>query len=124
MASCQWSANCFKYLVMANGEAVAEQNQGPAISTEGWYTKNWVKITLRPGAIEFYGSSDGRVWLGPWTAKRPAALSGPAKLLILGRGHETGRPPYEGPDFDNNWTRGTWGNPWCCYLDDLIVGRD
>ena len=124
MASCQWGAKCFKYLVMAGGEIAAEQQQGPQISQQGWYTKNWVKISLRLGAIDFYGSIDGKTWLGPWTVKRPAALSGPPKLLILGRGHETGGPPYDGLDFDNNWTRGTWGNPWCCYFDDLIVGRD
>ena len=124
MPSCQWSANCFKYLVMAGGKIVGEQKRGPTISKEGWYTKNWVKISLRPGAIEFYGSNDGKTWLGPWTVKRPAALSGPPKLLIIGRGHETGTPPYDGPDFDNNWTGGTWGNPWCCYFDDLIVGKE
>jgi len=124
MASCQYNATCFKFLVMADSKTVAEQKEGPPISTEGWYTHNWVKIALTPDEIKFYGSSDGKTWLEPWVVKRPKALTGPPRLLILGSGHETGTAPYTGPDFDNDWTRGTWGQPTCMYFDDLIVGKD
>ncbi|NOZ24251.1 MAG: hypothetical protein GXP25_24510, partial [Planctomycetes bacterium] len=124
MPSCQWSAKCFKFVVMADGKTVAEQEEGPPINTEGWYRHNWVKIALTPDKIKFFGSNDGKTWLDPWIVDRPKGLAGPPKLLILGSGHETGAKPYAGEDFDNDWVRGTWGQPTCMYFDDLVVGRD
>ncbi|MCM8770162.1 MAG: DUF6067 family protein, partial [Candidatus Omnitrophica bacterium] len=88
----------------------------------GWYPypANWVKISLKPQVIEFYGSSDGKTWVKDWETKRPEKHQGPPQYVILGNGApgkepllKNSHPQHFSPQSPSAW-----------FFSDLIFFKD
>jgi len=93
-----------KYGLVKHGSPVNGDNPGMM------HQFNWVKIALAPQTIAFHGSADGETWTRDWELERPEELSGPPKLLRLGK-DPAGRELKHRPAPD--WV----------YFDDLFVTK-
>ncbi|HUT00901.1 MAG TPA: hypothetical protein VM031_00490, partial [Phycisphaerae bacterium] len=88
-----WGKDKFARIVALSGEKVTCQTvNGPKRSTRpgpecGLLT--WVKIVLKPKAIEFHCSTDGRAWKRFHTQPRAGFEGAPGHLLL---GHGSGGP--------------------------------
>ncbi len=88
----------------------------------GWfpYRANWVKISLKPAVIEFYGSADGKAWVKDWEVKRTEKYQGPPQYLILGNG-ASGKEPLLKNVHPQHFSP---QNPTAWFFSDLTIGED
>jgi len=111
-----------KFLYRASRRGVFKGQAVSAQPVPGWYphSLNWVKIALKPDAIEFYSSADGKTWLKEQAVKRGKEYAGPPGHLLLGNGG-----PGAKPHFDNVLSKHfNPTNPTCTFFSDLIVGEE
>ena len=80
-------------------------------------TVNWVRIALRPNAIDFHCTTDGRAWTLAGTLARKG-LDGAPRYLMLGCGN-AGENEFLQNDAGQATRAGLWSVTSC--FDDLIV---
>ena len=76
----------------------------------------WVRIEVGPKTIRYASSLDGKTWHTECEVPRPKTLSGPPKLLIVGRGSEGKAEVFQNDQRHNS-------NPIPARIGDLVVGR-
>lgn len=78
---------------------------------------HWVRIELGEDCLRYLSSEDGRTWIEQHSAERPAELTDPPSLLIVGKGYSRGEEPYAAPDLDNNYSEP--GGPGVSWIDEV-----
>ena len=113
---------CAKFYYAAS---TAKHHRGSAVNrkpTAPWYpyVVNWVKITLLPKTIVFYGSADGKTWHKGWQTQRGERLAAAPQWLILGRGSAGKKPLLCNPHPKHFYPKRV-GH---MFFSDLVVARN